>query len=331
MDFDIKEEVYKCSKCGLCQSVCPIYIATKNEMFLPRGRCIVLNNFFNNGKKLSKEFIKNLDICLNCNLCKEFCPSNIDIEKIVLNLKNKYSKKKFSFSLFIRFLFFIKGFFTYKPLYKLRNTGTKGNIVYFQGCYNRFVDSSDKNASLELIEELGYKVVKILSNCCGYPILSDGNLSQFEKNAKKIISKLDFEYDYVLCSCDSCFSTLSKIQNNEFNSKLITLDKFLELNKYPIPESPDIYFYKPLLRKNKVYLSSRIPNINLKGTCSLLENFFFYKHKKLAKIISKIICEKNNFKDKTLVTTCNLTKLGLSSIFKSKVFVYSEYLKKEVD
>ena len=58
MDIDIKEEVYKCSKCGLCQSVCPIYLATKNEMYLSRGRYIVLNNSYNYNKKLSTKFIK---------------------------------------------------------------------------------------------------------------------------------------------------------------------------------------------------------------------------------------------------------------------------------
>ena len=78
----IKEEVYKCSKCGHCQSVCPVYRATKNEMYLARGRYIVLNNFYNNGQPLSEKFINDLDICLNCNECKRFCPSNLDSAKI---------------------------------------------------------------------------------------------------------------------------------------------------------------------------------------------------------------------------------------------------------
>ena len=71
-------KTYKCSKCGLCKSVCPIFLATKNEVLSPRGRFIILNNFFNNQKKLSKKFLNNLDYCLNCNLCKKFCWSRND-------------------------------------------------------------------------------------------------------------------------------------------------------------------------------------------------------------------------------------------------------------
>ena len=95
--INIKEEVYKCSKCGLCQSVCPIFLATKNEMYLSRGRYNILNNYFNYGKPLSKKFIKELDICLNCNACKNFCPSSIDSAKIFTLLKSRYQKKLFPF------------------------------------------------------------------------------------------------------------------------------------------------------------------------------------------------------------------------------------------
>ena len=116
----IKEEVYKCSKCGLCQSVCPIYLATKNEMYLSRGRYIVLNNFFNNNKKISKKFINNLDICLNCNACKNFCPSNIDAKSIFTKLKNKYNYRYgiIPFSINYFFNLFIKSFKKKTPVVK---------------------------------------------------------------------------------------------------------------------------------------------------------------------------------------------------------------------
>ena len=226
MNKVIKDEVYKCSKCGLCKSVCPIYIATKNEMFLPRGRFILLNNFFNNGKKFSKQFIRNLDICLNCNLCKDFCPSGIDSVSVYSSLK----KRSIFFELKINLFFMCSSLFNFKKkIYPSKSEFTE-KILYFEGCFNKYIDPSDRNASIEIIQKLGFKVEKIISQCCGYKYLSSANMKKFKENATNIIEKCNGDFSYIICSCDSCFETLSKFQNSDFTSKLITLDKFLELN-----------------------------------------------------------------------------------------------------
>ena len=39
---DYKEEIHRCSKCGLCQAVCPIYQETGNECSVSRGQFIML-------------------------------------------------------------------------------------------------------------------------------------------------------------------------------------------------------------------------------------------------------------------------------------------------
>lgn len=325
MDFDIKEEVYKCSKCGLCQSVCPIYLATKNEMFLPRGRFIILNNFFNNGKKLSNKFIKNIDICLNCNLCKDFCPSNIDMSMIVMYLKSKYRRKIIPFHLYLKSFYIFSVLFNYKRTYRLKNNGQKGSVVYFEGCYNKYVDKSDKNASLELIEKANYKVEKIISNCCGYPILSDGNFALFDINSQKIINSCDLNVDYIICSCDSCYETLKEIKNDDFAKKLIRLDDFLSNNGILLNENSS--YFKPLISKEKHCFEHAVEVVNLKGTCSLMENFFLFKHQKIAKKIKKNII--GSFSEKPLFTTCNLTKWGLSKNLKTKIFSLSELMIKK--
>ena len=180
MDKELREEIYKCSKCGLCKSVCPIYLATKNEMYLPRGRFIILNSLFNN--KPSNEFLNNLDICLHCNLCKDFCPSNINSAEIFTGLK-KPSK---SLYLKLFFIFNLYRLFNLKKKYKPQKFENKEKVIYFEGCYNKYLDSSDRNASIKLIEELGYEVEKVVSNCCGYPYLTNNDNRNFKRNEEKI-------------------------------------------------------------------------------------------------------------------------------------------------
>ncbi|MBQ8887739.1 MAG: (Fe-S)-binding protein [Candidatus Gastranaerophilales bacterium] len=315
----IKEEVYKCSKCGLCQSVCPIYLATKNEMYLSRGRYIVLNNFFNNNKKISKKFINNLDICLNCNACKNFCPSNIDAKSIFTKLKNKYNYRYgiIPFSINYFFNLFIKSFKKKTPVVKRNkkiSNYTKEKVLYFQGCVNRFVNSSDKNATLNILENLGYQVINVSNNCCGLPYLSDGNFKEFDRNSLKILKSIPPEIKYIVCSCDSCYKTLKNI--NTISDKLITLDELLSLNNYKIKTENNIVYHKPLSKKENSFIN--LPMINRKGSCSTMENFFLLKHPEfIEELIEKIFYKKEEIDNKTIITTCQLDKVGLKKGIKT--------------
>ena len=40
---DYKEQINKCSKCGKCQEVCPIYKLTGNDCAVSRGKFVMLN------------------------------------------------------------------------------------------------------------------------------------------------------------------------------------------------------------------------------------------------------------------------------------------------
>ena len=78
-----KEDIYKCSGCGQCQSVCPIYKILKSECAVSRGKFNLLNAIVNRDISFSKKTEKIMDLCLNCGACKEFCPANIDAQQII--------------------------------------------------------------------------------------------------------------------------------------------------------------------------------------------------------------------------------------------------------
>ena len=342
MEIDeIKEEIYKCSKCGLCQSVCPIYKATKNEMYLPRGRYIILNNFFNNQKPLSKEFIKNIDICLNCNLCKDFCPSNINTTEINTYLKNKhnFSKKRIPthlvFKLFLHYIQF-KKFFSKSEFFKnkvkkiSREKNIEKKVTFFQGCFNKYINSADKNATINILEEIGFSVSKISTECCGITYLSDGDYKSFIKNAKKIINKIDKETEYIVCTCDSCYNTLKKIiefipSANIFNEKLIRLDDLLVRENYNIKNIEGNTFIKPIIRKDSLSFAQK----SINNLPSFMENFLYLKHNNLIKKLKKEHNTKfgNKSSDKPY-STCNLSRLGFYVTYKKNIISLSEYLKK---
>ncbi len=116
---DFEDDIYKCSRCGLCQSVCPVYKATLNECGVSRAKFNMLNGILRGDLSFNRKIKSYLDLCTGCNACKKFCPSAIDVVKIFIAAKQEYYKtNKLSFidrflsSYFLfKSMMFIGGFF----------------------------------------------------------------------------------------------------------------------------------------------------------------------------------------------------------------------------
>jgi glycolate oxidase iron-sulfur subunit len=93
---DYNEDIYKCTKCGLCQSVCPVFEQTGLEGAVSRGKFTLLNGVISKDIEFTKKVSSYLDLCLNCNACSDFCPSGIETEEILTVAKHEAFKKGFT-------------------------------------------------------------------------------------------------------------------------------------------------------------------------------------------------------------------------------------------
>lgn len=91
---DFEEDIYKCSRCGLCQTVCPVYKVTLNECSVSRSKFNMLNGIIKGDLALNKKIMEYMELCLGCNACKEFCPSSIDAREIFTAVKAEYKRNK---------------------------------------------------------------------------------------------------------------------------------------------------------------------------------------------------------------------------------------------
>lgn len=172
---DYKEEIHKCSKCGLCQSVCPVYQVTGNDCAVSRGKFIMLNGIIKGDLELNANINKYLDMCLKCNACKDFCPSGIDARTIFLAAKSQYFEKssankfvklfhsKFIFNSFLnlvgiclniyRFLKFdkfIKNFYNLLLKFKLGEKIILANeFIQIPSCHAECVSASNNQSILD--------------------------------------------------------------------------------------------------------------------------------------------------------------------------------------
>ncbi len=84
----------KCNGSGDCRkshlaggTMCPSYMATREEKHTTRARANILRQILNNPADATKPFdseeIKEvMDLCLSCKACKSECPSSVDITKL---------------------------------------------------------------------------------------------------------------------------------------------------------------------------------------------------------------------------------------------------------
>jgi FAD/FMN-containing dehydrogenase/Fe-S oxidoreductase len=91
-----------CNGVGACRkkltgTMCPSYIATKEEEHSTRGRANALRAVISGGVPQehfkSKRLYDVLDLCLECKACKAECPSNVDMAKLKYEFLAHYYKE----------------------------------------------------------------------------------------------------------------------------------------------------------------------------------------------------------------------------------------------
>lgn len=102
-DQDILQHAEQCNGSGDCRkshlsggTMCPSYMATKNERDTTRARANILRETLTRSDKMNRfdsEDIKEvLDLCLACKACKAECPSNVDMAKMKMEFLHQYYK-----------------------------------------------------------------------------------------------------------------------------------------------------------------------------------------------------------------------------------------------
>ncbi len=106
-DFSASQGVVRaaeqCNGSGDCRkthvsggTMCPSYMATKNEKDTTRARANILREMLTNSTKKNpfdhKEIKEVLDLCLSCKGCKSECPSNVDMGKLKAEFLHHYQQ-----------------------------------------------------------------------------------------------------------------------------------------------------------------------------------------------------------------------------------------------
>lgn len=342
---DYKEIIHKCSKCGLCQSVCPAYLETGNECTVSRGQFIMLQGIIKGDLKMNKTINKYLDLCLKCGKCSDFCPSDIDIVEVILSAKAEYFKTSFegkilsilqSKTVFNTALNITRFIFNCgrKKINPPSFTPAK-KAVYFGGCIETvFPNTSDYIKTL--LNKMNIEVIDINFNCCGLPFLTSGNIERFNEQMEENLKKIkDLDFDYFITDCSSCEWAWKQYGLDESKFKSI-YDLINENNlEFESKKHCTITYHEPC-HGGAEDIINRIHNIDYKelegkndccGFAGLIKPSTW-------KITKKIIFKKKQNIQKTnadfILTSCVgcLITLGLITGFKYKIRRLISFLEK---
>lgn len=98
---DVLQHAEQCNGSGDCRkthlsggTMCPSFMATRNEKDTTRARANILREFLTNSNQTNRfnhiEIYEVMDLCLSCKGCKSECPSNVDVAKLKAEFLQHY-------------------------------------------------------------------------------------------------------------------------------------------------------------------------------------------------------------------------------------------------
>jgi len=356
---NFKEDIHRCSKCGICQSACPLFEITGNECTVSRGQFIMLKGVLNGKLDLNKNINKYLDLCLKCNKCTKFCPSEINALDIILAAKADYFKKSFWGKIYAllesKYVFGTMLYITEKlcSLFtrKYKSKKFQKKVVYFGGCINK-LHPDINNYVKKLLNTMEIEVIDVNFDCCGMLFLTTGNLDRFVEVIKKNIKNLPEDIDYLLTDCASCNWAWKQYKKYVNDDELCNKIKDIEIKslydileegqlKFKSKKKISVTYHKPCHEESESALNiiKNIENINYKELEGYDEccGFAGFEHPQTLKTISSIFNKKranlSKINTNYIITSCVgcLISLKIISFFKQKVCRLITFLKNNTE
>lgn len=91
---DIHEAAVACMKCGFCKASCPVHLSLGTETTSPRARVRLARAFTEGDIDLSDALKTEISHCINCKACTAECPSGVEVDRIVLEMRRQVVERE---------------------------------------------------------------------------------------------------------------------------------------------------------------------------------------------------------------------------------------------
>ncbi|MCP3876741.1 MAG: (Fe-S)-binding protein [Desulfobacteraceae bacterium] len=132
---ELEEQLVICTRCGMCQSVCPLFEQTHKETDVARGKLALLDGLMKNIFSDPNGVTQRLNKCLLCGSCAANCPSGVNVLEIFIKARAILTEYK-GLSVLKKIIF--------KKM--LANPGTFDTLTQWAGWFQSLFMKSESNA-----------------------------------------------------------------------------------------------------------------------------------------------------------------------------------------
>ena len=90
---ELKAAALKCTRCGQCLTICPVYGKTHEESNSSRGKLFLLRSLADGTVKPTKALMELAARCTLCMRCKAICPSGVNTTDLIMALRRKMKEE----------------------------------------------------------------------------------------------------------------------------------------------------------------------------------------------------------------------------------------------
>ena len=248
-----KKREAACILCGKCVSVCPVFLATKQEELSPKAKQRTLAVLKSNKAKLNVTSCNNLaEMCLSCGKCAQTCPQGLNFPEQLSKLRASHSGwRQWVWNRWVsqgNILWpmlstlskavpdaqgkneatkFVKSIQAMQPPTDIpeyinvarydADSGKGQRVLLFSGCTGSRVQKSWKHKSETIIKKLGYNLLPDKGfTCCGLTLDHAGIPDAAHKNRmQNLRAWRAAERPLLVTFCATCYLGLAEYAHDE--------------------------------------------------------------------------------------------------------------------
>jgi len=89
-----REDAFKCIRCGLCQTVCPVYAEIYSEPAVARGKVRLIRELIDGNLEVTPRLKEIMDLCLDCKACVANCPAMVPTSELIFAARAYITSKE---------------------------------------------------------------------------------------------------------------------------------------------------------------------------------------------------------------------------------------------